>query len=78
MTIRVNFFLNGLGYGGTEKTAYLFAANLDCKVKVFTYEDADLTRLPQFRNVCEVGFINRKKPNWKDLEGCDILFHPKI
>lgn len=74
--IRLNYWLNGLGLGGTEKTAYLFAKYLnknDFKITTFTYEDADLARLSQFLEVSEVKLIKRGQSLDKALSNCDIL-----
>lgn len=74
--IRINYFSNGLGVGGSEKTEYLFARDLNEKdfcVKAFTYSDADLSRRHDFERFCEVVLLDRKNPNWKLLEDCDIL-----
>jgi glycosyltransferase involved in cell wall biosynthesis len=70
--IKVNYFLNALGIGGTEKTAMLFAQNLsgDFQVETFTYADGDLTRKDQFDRVT---LLERHSTDWSLLEDCDIL-----
>ena len=74
--IKVNYWMNALDYGGTSKTAYLFAKYLDkskYEVEVFSYSDADLVRMPQFMEFCKVTLIDRKNPNWSLLNDCSLL-----
>lgn len=76
MIITVAYFLNGLGLGGTEKTAYLFAKYLDTskyKVTFITYNDADLSRLAEINKKFEVVLFDRKNPNFALLEQYDIV-----
>jgi hypothetical protein len=74
--IRVNYFSNGLGIGGSEKTEYLFARELNkdkFDVTVFTYADAALDRKYEFERFCNVILLDRQNPDWQIVSNCDIL-----
>lgn len=73
---KVAYFLNGLGIGGTEKTAYLIAKYIDRKkfdITFFTYSDADMTRCAQIVDLCEILFIDRKNADFSVLSDFDIV-----
>ena len=73
---KIAFWLNSLGIGGTEKTAQSFAKYLDKTkylIEVFTYADADLTRMPAIQNNAKVNLLDRKKPNFSLLENFDLV-----
>lgn len=71
--LNIAFFLNALDVGGTCKSAWLMAKYIKHPVTFFTYRDADLTRLDQINEKCEVRFIDRKNPDFSPLSEFDIV-----
>lgn len=71
--MKIAYWLNGLGVGGTEKTAYLFAKHLKKDITVYTYDDADLSRKTDLEQFCKVILLDRKNPNWKLMNNYDIV-----
>lgn len=73
---KIAFWLNSLGLGGTEKSAQSFVKHLNktkYEIEVFTYSDADLTRMPAIQNYAKVNLLNRTNPNFALLENFDIV-----
>ena len=77
MMYKIAYWLNGLGLGGTEKSAVLFSKYLSkekYKIDFFTYDDADLTRAEEiYRDGLDIKFIDRSNPDWTPLSHYDLV-----
>lgn len=70
--MRIAYWLNGLGLGGTEKAAQLFAKYLpEFDIEFFTYHDAEHDRVNLINR--KVNFIWRKNGDFRFLKDFDIV-----